>query len=699
VAVLAAALALGATAGLCDQENGPDRADPVVITRAGLDGFVILSKPWRYHSGDDPRWAQPGLDDSSWPLTRPSLTDPGIVPGGWTGIGWFRRRVMLDPDASTTTVGVHIYQAGASEIYLDGDLVARFGTVSTEPGTERAIAPQELEAVSLRPGVVHVLAVRYSNAAGNVLSGGFRGFELRVGDVRRMIAWGVRHTRVFTGLMSGAIGMFGTFALLHGLLFFSRRGLRENLYFTGFNLALVAVMATEIWMNSRTELSSYRLGFNLEMSCVYLMVLAALLLERRVFGKRLDLPFWIVAAVGAGTMAWLWAQPAWTDKPVIAVFLVLGLADMLRLAAGGLLRREPDAWVVAFGFAALTLSLFGALLRNFGVIDVSPWPLFIGGMGSMVLALSIYLTRRVARTDRELARRMAEVQELTSRALEQERAAREQEIARRVLEADNLRKTAELEEARRLQLAMLPRQLPELPGYDLSVHTATASEVGGDYYDFVRDADGDWIVALGDATGHGLQAGMVVGVAKSLLQSANGVEELGAMLGRIHTGLASLQERRASMSLLLVRVRGRVLRVASAGIPPILIRRRDSSRIEEVLVPGVPLGTLRDARWVEREVVLAAGDAMLLMSDGLAEVPGPDGEPFGYDRVQRAFASSATESPDATLAALVEAADRYRGGAPIRDDVTLLLLRMREVAQQHPLRSGSQGEQGFGARG
>jgi sigma-B regulation protein RsbU (phosphoserine phosphatase) len=170
---------------------------------------------------------------------------------------------------------------------------------------------------------------------------------------------------------------------------------------------------------------------------------------------------------------------------------------------------------------------------------------------------------------------------------------------------------------------------------------------------------------------------MVVGVAKSLLQSANGIGDLRAMLGRIHAGLASLQERRASMSLLLMRLDGSALTIASAGMPPALIRRQRSGAIEEILLPGVPLGTLQNAEWREAEVAVAPGDTVLLMSDGLAEVPGPGGELFGYDRVQQALREAVDLDPAGTLAHLVAAADGYRGDEPIPDDVTLMVLRAR----------------------
>jgi serine phosphatase RsbU (regulator of sigma subunit) len=644
-----------------------------VLTPQRLERILALSREWSYHPGDDPAWADPAFDDSSWPLVRPDLIEAEAISGGWPGIGWFRRRVVLDPAVSSPTVGVWMQQAGASELYVDGRLVMRFGTVSADPAAERGVAPQVMDAVALEPGVVHVLAVRYSNARGNVLNQGSRGFTLWVGDVQTMVAWGVSQVRISAGLTAGAAGLFGAFALFHLLLFLYRPTLRENLYFATFTVAMAAALATELWMNAQSDLRAILTAFNVEMTLAAVMVLAALLLERRVFGRRIDAAFWVVAAVGIASVAWLWAQPALSYSGAIVAFLTLGLADMLRLAIGALLRREPDAWVVAVGFAALTMALAASVLRNIGILDVSPWPMFIVGVGVLVLSLSVYLTRRVARTERELALRLVEVEELTARAVEQE-------VARRVLEADNLRKTAELEEARRLQLAMLPPALPDLPGFDLAVHMATANEVGGDYYDFLRDARGRWTVVLGDATGHGLHAGMVVGVAKSLLQTAGDNGDLVGLLRRIDAGLATLHERRASMGLVLVRLDNGTLRVASAGMPPMLVRRGGSGEVEEFLLPGVPLGTLTGARWLERDVEVAPGDCVLLMSDGIAEVVDTVGELFGYERVRGAFAAAASLTPDAVVAHLLRAADGHRAGAALSDDLTLLVLRATPAA-------------------
>jgi sigma-B regulation protein RsbU (phosphoserine phosphatase) len=111
-------------------------------------------------------------------------------------------------------------------------------------------------------------------------------------------------------------------------------------------------------------------------------------------------------------------------------------------------------------------------------------------------------------------------------------------------------------------------------------------------------------------------------------------------------------------------------------MPPVLVRRRESGRVDEILRPGVPLGTLQQASWSEHDIALSPGDALLLMSDGLAEVTNPDGDLFGYQRVQRAFADSGDLEPGRTVARLVESAETFRSGEAFADDVTLMVLRV-----------------------
>ncbi|MGB5658231.1 MAG: SpoIIE family protein phosphatase, partial [Thermoanaerobaculia bacterium] len=280
-------------------------------------------------------------------------------------------------------------------------------------------------------------------------------------------------------------------------------------------------------------------------------------------------------------------------------------------------------------------------------------------------------------TNRELESRLREIDDLTAKAIEQERRVAREEADHRLLEADNQRKTAELEEARQLQLAMLPKQVPQLEGFRIAVHMSTANEVGGDYYDFHTNGSSSCTLVMGDATGHGLHAGMVVGVVKSLFQTCGQESNLAEALGRIGEGLSSMHRRQASMAMLLARLEGHHLQLASAGMPPVLVWRQFDGSVEEVMLPSVPLATLADVRFKETEIDLREGDSVLLMTDGLAEVANPDGDLLGYERATRFFAEVAGLEPEQAIERLLELAADYNEGTPLQDDMTLMILKTR----------------------
>ena len=108
-----------------------ERDDVVVLDEECLESSIRLSGGWSYQPGDDPAWADPDFDDSAWPLVAPALADLDAVPGGWSGIGWFRRRIQTTAGFGDRPLGLYVHQGGASEVYLNGRLVARFGTVSS----------------------------------------------------------------------------------------------------------------------------------------------------------------------------------------------------------------------------------------------------------------------------------------------------------------------------------------------------------------------------------------------------------------------------------------------------------------------------------------------------------------------------------------------------------------------------------------
>ncbi|MCY3661805.1 MAG: SpoIIE family protein phosphatase, partial [bacterium] len=277
----------------------------------------------------------------------------------------------------------------------------------------------------------------------------------------------------------------------------------------------------------------------------------------------------------------------------------------------------------------------------------------------------------------EAFNRMARDQEKSrQQLLEQERYRRQQEVDRRLLEAENERQTSELEEARRFQLSLLPAALPEHPDLEIAVFLRTASEVGGDYYDFSRPrGDGSLTIAVGDATGHGARAGTMVTVVKTLLASADMGLDLADFLSRSTATIRSMNLGRRSMALVLARYREGNLELASAGMPPVLISRCPSGDVEEIMTSGVPLGTLATASYERRRVRLEPGDAALLMSDGLPEMLQVDGEPVGYPAVAERWREVGQRSAEDAVAEFERWVEGLSPQGVPADDVTFVVVR------------------------
>jgi serine phosphatase RsbU (regulator of sigma subunit) len=262
------------------------------------------------------------------------------------------------------------------------------------------------------------------------------------------------------------------------------------------------------------------------------------------------------------------------------------------------------------------------------------------------------------------------------RLIQEERSRRDHEIERTLLEAEVERATAELEDARRFQLSLLPKRLPQHDHFELAVEMRTATEVGGDYYDFLLSGDGILTAALGDATGHGARAGTMVTVIKSLFSAHPPGDSLAEFLAEAGRAIRSMELGRMAMALTLARLRSGRLTLAAAGMPPALLFRRASETLEEISCAGMPLGSF-DVAYRETEIPVAPGDTLLMMTDGLPELPNAAGEPFGYVRCEETFSKCALEPPGQIVTSFVEAASGWAGSEAPADDVTLVVLRSR----------------------
>ena len=240
---------------------------------------------------------------------------------------------------------------------------------------------------------------------------------------------------------------------------------------------------------------------------------------------------------------------------------------------------------------------------------------------------------------------------------------------------DYERKSMEMEEARRFQLSMLPKSVPVTDAYDVAVYTQTATEVGGDYYDFHVGANGALSVTIGDATGHGAKAGTMVTVIKTLFSGYAGDVVPSGFLRDAAETVKRMELGRMAMALVLARLDGNRMTLASAGMPPAYVHRAATGDVEEVIVAATPLGTLA-ADYRDVTLDLAPGDTVLFMTDGFPELLNEAGQQLGYVNAQQEFAAAAT-APDANgvIASLTDAARRWHGDQPPNDDVTFVVVR------------------------
>ena len=240
--------------------------------------------------------------------------------------------------------------------------------------------------------------------------------------------------------------------------------------------------------------------------------------------------------------------------------------------------------------------------------------------------------------------------------------------------ADRIVVRDELEVARELQRDLLPKQAPELPGWEFTFSYRTANTIGGDYYDFIRLDDGRLGLLIGDASGHGIAAGLLMAIASSAIKLAIDIDPTPAAVARfVNRALCRSGSNRAFMTLfygLLDPATGRMDYVVAGHPYPML--RGSRGEIIELGEGGLPLGIKDGLASPTGVVVIEKGDQLLLHTDGIAETIDPSGEDYGYERLRRSleFGGSTTAIHDRIVREMVF----FQGDAVVHDDRSLVVV-------------------------
>jgi serine phosphatase RsbU (regulator of sigma subunit) len=236
------------------------------------------------------------------------------------------------------------------------------------------------------------------------------------------------------------------------------------------------------------------------------------------------------------------------------------------------------------------------------------------------------------------------------------------------------RKNNELAEAKALQERLLPKQNPVISHLDIATYLRTSTEVGGDYYDFFQQADGSLYAICGDATGHGTPSGMLVSITKAGIIGLPTMPP-NEMLSALNTVVKKVDLGILRMSLNVAHIKGAELVLSSAGMPPYFIYRAQEQITEEIMLPGIPLGSFSKVEYDQYTTQLNSGDILAIISDGLAEAPNPQGDLFDYAQIQLVMNKNAHLDAQGLIDVLMQKADEWLAGAHNPDDITIVIIK------------------------
>jgi serine phosphatase RsbU (regulator of sigma subunit) len=207
----------------------------------------------------------------------------------------------------------------------------------------------------------------------------------------------------------------------------------------------------------------------------------------------------------------------------------------------------------------------------------------------------------------------------------------------------------------------------------------TATEVGGDYYDFNVDVNGTLTVLVGDATGHGMMSGMMVSIMKSFFIADRNQIELKQFFENANNSIKDMQLGRLMMALAGIQITSEKIIATNAGMPSLLYFRNKSQKAGEFVSNNLPLGGMKNINYMLKEIRYETGDTLLLMSDGFAELKNHKNEQYGYDRLKKEFMSVATKSPKEIIERLNISASEWCNGTEPEDDVTFVVVKVKNL--------------------
>ncbi len=376
------------------------------------------------------------------------------------------------------------------------------------------------------------------------------------------------------------------------------------------------------------------------------------------------------------------ARFLWNSEGRLAQENLLDVIDDLRQAQGRTSRAIIDEARRTERSSVVTISILVPLL-------------LIGGLAAgLLVTRSItqpisHLVNTVNQLGSNLDSRVdpAGPQEIAFLGERVNRMAASLSASNEALQGHKERLERELTLAGRIQSSLLPSTLPHIPDLELATYRQSARELGGDFFTFVRMADGRSGIVLGDASGKGAPAAMASALAVGLLEAqAPTHTSPETLLAELNNELHSrFQADRMNIACCcaVFDAASRCLTVANAGCVYPYLRRGET--LYEIDVVGMPLGMWPNFSYVAQTRGLQKDDLLLLSSDGLVEAMNEQGELFGFERLMASLIQLPPHiSAQAAVEQLMTTVMRFAGQAELHDDLTVVMMRVVENGRPSP---------------
>lgn len=683
---------------------------------------IQLNKYWKYHKGDDIRWADSSFSTKDWKYIDPALDLKKIPEGTFENIGWFRLWVEVDTQFVNQTLGLMITQSGASEIYLDGKLLHKFGIIDMKnPENEERYDPQKLPIdIRFEKTKRHLIAIRYADAVAveNFKNRGINtpGFDIFIGKLRENIAF-----RYTSSVFSAVIFIFYfTFflalALMHFVIFMFHRADKSNLYYSIFSFTL-GLYFLGIFMSQDflyPDINNFIGNLFSSFYNFYMPALLAMLYS--IFYKRVLKIFWLWIFLCAVDFI---SNQLNIEIPYYGglLFLLLSI-EALRIITVSLFKKKDGAWIIGSGVIIMVLffmifTLLGLAGKSVNFASSGWGGLLLGVFAiyatlSIPISMSIYLAREFSRTSKNLARKLIEVENLSAKSIAQEKEkqeilARQKEnleievaertkevvLQKKVIEEKNKDITDSINYAKRIQNAILPseeqikKMLPES-----FVLFKPKDIVSGDFY-FFSEANGRIIVSAVDCTGHGVPGAVMSMVGHNHLKrivSEHGITDTSKILDELHLQVLlslnrdiSNRDSKDGMDVAIVSIdkQKREVQFSGAVRPLYYFDKAGFHEIkgERYSIAGVK--EIGSTPYASVTIAVTESTTFYLFSDGFADqFGGKDGKKLMSKNFRELLASIQNKSMSGQKTFLENFVEEWKSGREQMDDIMVIGIKI-----------------------